>query len=524
MTPSLERISDYPRHHAAQIPDRLALIHDQERLTYSALADAVDTTAEALLARGVQPGDRVATMATPRPDAIISYLATASIGGIWLGLNPGYTARELAYVLSDARPVLITHSLPDILDTSLAALRDAADEVGLPEPVAVSSLRASSPLTDTTAPTQADITHARDRVRGPDPALIVYTSGSTGQPKGALIRHSGLVRLGIVQSGIWQVDDLVTLCNLPINHIGCVGDLIGVPLVAGGTILLRDRFDAHQVVSDIEEHRITALFQIPTQLQRIAALPEFERADLSRLAVVGWGGSPLPVDTIHRYRERGCQLIATYGLTEATSSVTYTDPDATDEVLLNTVGRPDPGMNVRLLANDGSWVTGNGEGEVCIRNETTMAGYLNRPEATADAYTPDGWLRTGDIGRLRPDGNLVLVGRAHEMFKSGGYNVYPREIEHVIESHPAVAIAAVVPAPHADFHEVGAAYIQLVGDLDFEVDELRSYCRERLAGYKVPKTFTILPDLPLLPVGKIDKPALRRQAADSAAATKGGQR
>ncbi|HQR79879.1 MAG TPA: class I adenylate-forming enzyme family protein [Actinomycetota bacterium] len=508
---TLSRISDYPRHHAQRSPDRAALLHESGSLSYAELAERIDQQAAALLAAGIRSGDRVATMATPRIDAIVTYLATASIGAIWLGLNPGYTTREFGYVLGDSRPALTTYALPAGADDALRQLTEALAAVGLAPPIAADDpgLRAGAAEV-----TPQQLQAAREAVDTQDPALIVYTSGSTGQPKGALIRHSGLVRLGVVESSVWHIQDLVVLCNLPVNHIGCIGDLVGVPLVAGGTLLLRDGFDAEQVLADLQDFGISALFQVPTMLQRIASLPGFDTADLSRLEVVGWGGSPLPVATMRRYRERGCALVSTYGLTEATCSVTYTDADSTEEVLLNTVGRPDPGMNVRLLGEDGDWVADGERGEVCVRNETSMVGYWNRPEATAAAYTPDGWLRTGDIGYVRPDGNLVLVGRAHEMFKSGGYNVYPREVEQVIESHPGVALAAVVPVPHAEYHEVGMAFVQPRPDAELDLDDLRRYCRERLAGYKVPKAFEVMAHLPLLPVGKVDKTQLREQATD----------
>lgn len=266
---------------------------------------------------------------------------------------------------------------------------------------------------------------------------------------------------------------------------------------------------------------MSAFFGIPTQLRRIAALPGFATADLSPLRMVGWGGGPLAADVIARYRGLGVSLIATYGATEVTSSVTYTDPGADDEVLAHTVGRPDPELDVRLLADDGRWAAPGEAGEVCIRHPSVMAGYYNRPEATAAVFTADGWLRTGDRGLLREDGNLLLVGRYREMFKSGGYNIYPREIELALESHPAVATAAVVSRPDADFQSMGVAYVEAEPGAAVTAGELRTWCRERLAGYKVPKDISVLDRLPLLPVGKINRPLLARRAADSAGARPG---
>ena len=440
----LERVSDAIAYYAQHSPDKTALIFDPEFISYSQLWDRVQTWAKAMIAAGIRPGDRVAFLGAPRPEFVTSYLAAGSIGAVWQGLNPDYSQRELHYVLADAQPVMVIAHPPAAVEGAFERINAAAAEAGLTSPFAANTSEMAAFLDGASSVSDETLQQRMDAVDSQDPAMIVYTSGSTGAPKGALIRHSGLVRLGQVQAGKWQAGAPTVLCNLPINHIGCVGDLCSVPLIAGGTVVLREGFDAQQVLDDIDKFQISALFQVATQLQRVAALPEFETRDLPSLVAVGWGGSPLPQRTIDTFRAKGCQLMSTYGLTEATFSVSYTDPDASDDVLLNTVGRPDPEIHVRLLAENGDWAQPGDDGEVCIKHEGTMAGYLNRPEATAGAYTPDGWLRTGDIGRLREDGNLVLVGRVSEMYKSGGYNVYPREIEQTLEEHPDIALAAVV--------------------------------------------------------------------------------
>jgi AMP-binding enzyme len=199
------------------------------------------------------------------------------------------------------------------------------------------------------------------------------------------------------------------------------------------------------------------------------------------------------------------------GSTEVTSSVTYTDPDADDEVLAHTVGRPDPELDVRLRTDDGRWGGAGEEGEVCVRHPSVVAGYYNRPEETAAVFTADGWLRTGDRGLLRGDGNLRLIARYQEMFKSGGYNIYPREIELALESHPAVAAAALVSRPDADYQAVGVAFIEPQPGTAVTTEQLAAWCRQRLAGYKVPKQIHIIDSLPLLPAGKIDRLCLPGQ-------------
>ncbi len=513
--PALGRISDYPFHYADVDSGRPALLFEQDVLSYGGLAERVDWFAHALYASGVRAGDRVAVLSTPRPEFFVACLATVRLGGIWLGLNPAHTVREFAHVLGDAMPRLVL-AMPS------SGGRDYTLEIGQAahvagsraEVVELAGLRDRDPFLDRAA--EADGAAAAAAVAGVNaeqPALIVYTSGTTGPPKGALIRHAGLVRLGRVESTQWAVPRLRLICNLPIDHIGGVGDLCCVPLVAGGSIVFQERFDAQRTLEAITDHRLTALFQIPTQLQRIAALPGFDTADLSSLQAVGWGGGPLPLEVIRRYRQLGVALITTYGSTEVTSSVTYTDPDADEEVLVHTVGRPDPELQVRLLTGDGRWGGAGEEGEVCVRHPSVMAGYHNLPEATAAAFTADGWLRTGDRGLIRPDGNLRLVARCQEVFKSGGYNIYPREIELALDSHPAVALSAVVSRPDAEYHQVGVAFIEPEPGAAITPEELAAWCRRRLANYKVPKQFHIVGSLPLLPVGKIDRPLLTRNAA-----------
>ncbi|WP_052195363.1 class I adenylate-forming enzyme family protein [Deinococcus radiopugnans] len=506
---SYGRIFDPVAAHAQQSPDAPALLGtDLGTLDYASFQALIEEHARQLLDLGVRPGDRVACLSHADWRVAVSFFATASIGGIWLGLNPRSTASELGYVLADAEPQFVMNNLLSGETSSgfaqatqgraVISLRDIIAALGQPG----ASLSRHAAWVDRASSISAD-----------EPALIVYTSGSTGTPKGALIRHSGLSRLSQVQyAAHWGMTAGRTICNLPINHIAAIGDLLCVPLLAGGALLLLPQFDVEQIVKDIEHYRLNGLFQVPTQLQRISARPDFlETSALDSLEVVGWGGAPLPRESLDRWRQRGVRVGSTYGMTEATSSITYSDPGASDDVLLNTVGRPDPDLEVRFLGQSG-WCRPAEGGEICIRHPTLMAGYWRRPEQTAEAFTPDGWFRTGDVGYIRPDGNLVISGRLKEMFKSGGYNVYPREIEQVLERHPAVQAATVVPRPDADFYEVGVAFVQLMPGGTLSPDEARQWCRTHLAGYKVPKAFRFTDQLPQLAIGKVDRAALRRQA------------
>ncbi len=349
-----------------------------------------------------------------------------------------------------------------------------------------------------------------------DPATIVFTSGSSGSPKGAVLSHRGLVYASCVESEAIGIPSPRVPCNLPVNHVACIADLTGTTLVAGGMLALLERFDPAEIVDCIERLRLTNLMNVPTVLQAISMSPDFAARDLSSLRVVSWGGAPLPIETIRAYRARGIRLLTVYGMTETIASITFTDEHADDDVLSHTVGKFDPGMRVRL-ADDEDRPVGIGEqGEVQVQHDGLFLEYFGRPEATAAAYTADGWFKTGDVGLLRADGNLRLVGRRSEMIKSGGYNVYPREIELCIEGLDEVALAAVIGRPDDTFGEVGVAYVMPEPGATPDPERLRMLCREHLANYKVPKEFIIVDHLPLLPIGKVDKQQLKRRAMGAA--------
>jgi acyl-CoA synthetase (AMP-forming)/AMP-acid ligase II len=456
-------------------------------------------------------------LSTPRPESFLTLLATASIGAVWVGLNPRFRIEEMRFVLADCGPRVL-FALAEFED------RDYGPDLG--------SLLSDFPgmrlvtLGDTNLPSAryeglialgGDVGRAGTptvAMRPPpqDPALIVYTSGSTGKPKGALLTHYGLVHSYVGQLKHISSGPMVDVCNLPINHIGCL-DLCCMPLISGGTIHFMERFDAEAMLELVESERVTFLGQVPTMYQMLAACPRFETANLSSLETVTWSGSAMPPGLIEIFRSRTkARLLVTYGLTESIAAITYSDPDADVETLATTIGKPDHRLQIRLVSSDGKECKAGAEGEIQVRHDAGMAGYLNQADATAEAYTADGYLRTGDIAIARPDGNLCLVGRLREMFKSGGYNVYPREIELCLERHADVAMAAVVEVRDPTYHEVGHAFVVPKPGRTPRAEDLAAWCREHLANYKVPKRISVTHILPMLPVGKVDKQALRRLA------------
>jgi fatty-acyl-CoA synthase len=267
------------------------------------------------------------------------------------------------------------------------------------------------------------------------------------------------------------------------------------------------------VLATIEREKVTVWGQVATMQQLALAHPDFPKFDLSSLQLIFWAGAPAPRDLIVRLHAICPNLSTNYGLTETVAGVTYARVGSSLDVLAETAGVPDPHYELRVVAPDGRVLGDGAEGEIQVRGRCQMIGYYNRPEATAAMIDREGWLHTGDIGLRRPDGNYRIAGRLSDMYKSGGFNVYPREIEMLLESHPAIALAAVVGVKDPLYGEVGWAYLLPQPGAGADAAAIAAWCRERLANFKVPKRFIIRDQLPMLAVGKVDKAALKRAAA-----------
>lgn len=514
---SVERLDELISHWAEQTPDACACVSGDIRLSYAELRHEIDTLARALVASGIRKGDRVATLAPPSADFLISLLATVSIGGIWLGLNPRHKIEELKYVVTDSEPhILLARTqigdrdfTADILalQQAVPALREIVT-LGVGSAVPGTIDRDAFCATGSRA-SDGDVENQRRAVRGLDPCIIVYTSGSTGRPKGALLPHRAIARFAVRQNTVWPITPLVALNYFPVNHVACVCDISSPVLAAGGTIVFLEQFDAHVSLDLMQRERVTFWASVTSTFQMQFALEDFASYDLSSVQLIMWGGAAAPEPLVRRMLGIVPQLGTNYGMTE--TMITTSTPITNDvDLLVNTVGSAFPGTEIKLIREDGTEAKDGEPGEIWVRSEYNLIGYWNRPEATAEAITPDGFFKTGDVAVRRPDGNYRIAGRLKEMFKSGGYNVYPREIETVLEDFPAVTHVAVVSIADPLWDEVGVAFV--IADRPISSDELEAHCRARLANYKVPKHFFLEEDLPLLPIGKIDKIRLAKVA------------
>lgn len=502
--PTIDTLPAVVRRHAAMFPLREAAVDANIRVTYSTLAERMIDAAAALRSLGLVPGERVAFFGFPGISYLETFLAVLDATCVYVGLNPKSKSGELSYLIGHAAPRLIivdgrvSPSEFDELRAAIGTLREAPCVVACSDGELAASLSraalAGAPEKEPPFP-----------IVPSDAAALVYTSGTTGLPKGAVIRHRGFVHEGTLFVERFLDGDVSritrVLNNLPVNHIGCLGDLTGAWLVMAATIVFMPRFSPAMIGQVLREERITFYFQVPAMFQLALQQGGLDLTLLPELRDVGWGGAPCPQPLIDMFARASLKLVNTYGLSEGTGTSTATRQDASIDALASTVGVPLEDGTVRLGA----------ENEIELAGKLVFAGYLRDEAATKAAFTDDGWFRTGDIGAWDAHGNLMLMGRRHEMFKSGGYNVYPREVEDVIERFPGVELAAVVAVPDPIWVEVGYAFVQ--GEEAVNADALSSYVKSKLANYKVPKKFTIMRSLPRLAIGKIDKQALKKMTS-----------
>ena len=442
-----------------------------------------------LRAAGVGPGERMLFSAQASPELVIAHVAALRAGIVVVPANTAYRERELAHIIADSRP--------------RAALVDDRERAGW--------VRAAAPETLVVGPEVA----LEDGEPGPldaaapeDPALIGYTSGTTGAPKGAVLTHANLLASSesVGLAWRWSADDRLVLA-LPLFHVHglCVG-LHGT-LLAGASALLLPRFEVDAVLDAAAAHRATLFFGVPTMYQRLARSPRV--GELSRLRLCVSGSAPLPAELHRALAERGGQrVLERYGMTETLMNVSN---PYEGERRPGSVGLPLPGVEVRL--------DGGREGEIEVRGPNVFAGYWERPQATAESFRR-GWFRTGDLGALDDDGYLRILGRSRELIITGGLNVYPREVEDVLGTHPEVAEVAVVGLPSEEWGETVAAFVVPAVERP-RAERLLEHAAERLAPFKRPRRIVFVQALPRNALGKVLKHELRAALAPPGAAAGG---
>jgi acyl-CoA synthetase (AMP-forming)/AMP-acid ligase II len=467
-------------------PSAEAFVDGGTRLTFGAWDRAADGLAGALADRGVGKGDVVALLLPSSADYATCYAAAMRLGAITTGINLRLGAAEVASIVERTRPAVVVVDdgvEPPPGDAAVLARRDLAELYELDPPASLPDLSPS------------------------DPVAIVWTSGTTGVPKGAVFDHANLAAMA-PGAGALSADHDRRLSPLPFAHVGYMTRMWDELVHRITTVITPTPWKAAGALRLIEDERVTVGQGVPTQWALMLADPSFDATDVSSLRLAGTGAARVPAELVREMRERlGCPVVVRYASTEA-SLITGTRLGDADEVVAETVGRASEGVELRLVGEEGAPV-GTGEvGQVQCRSGAAMRGYWDDPERTAEVLDPDGWVSTGDLGWLGADGNLRLVGRRTEMYVRGGYNVYPAEVEAVLGEHPSVDRAAVVGVPAPVLGDVGWAFVVPAAGIAVDPEELKAWCRERLADYKAPDHVRVVDDLPLTSMLKVDKRAL----------------
>jgi fatty-acyl-CoA synthase len=477
----------------------------RRRWSYDQLLAKAEQAARALLGR-FSPGDRVAVWAGNCPEWVFLEFGAALAGITLVTVNPAYLGREAAYVLGKSRAsgviVQPVHRGRDLLE-NLSEVKEELPALG--EVISLADWEFFLAAADPATPLP--------EVRPGDPAQIQYTSGTTGFPKGAQLTHRGLAnnaRLYAHTIGAGPADIWVN--PMPLFHTaGCGLATLG-PLQTGGTQILPPGFDPAAMLALFEAEHGTIMLSVPTMLNRMLNHPDAEVRNLSSWRLATLGGAPVPPELVRRAQKLGLKVGIGFGQTEASPYVTHTLPDDPHPDWVSTVGRPLPGVEVRVIDPRSRETVPRGTiGEICARGYGVMTGYFDDPEATAEVLDADGWLHTGDLGSMDARGYLWIEGRLKDMIIRGGENIYPREIEDLLYTHPGVLEVAVVGVPDSDLGEVVAAYVQARAGYQLDESELDAFCQSHLAAYKVPRVWRFVDHFPLTGSGKIQKFVLREQ-------------
>jgi long-chain acyl-CoA synthetase len=478
---------------AEKFPDEIGIRLDDIALPYSAMEQMSQRVAGLLASKGIGRGDRVCVMLPNVPHFPMVYYAVLRLGAIVVPMNVLLTSREIKHYMTDsgAKLILVWN---DFAPEAVTAGEEAGVEV-LPVETGpfLEMVGASDPVEEIA------------EVEPDDTAVVLYTSGTTGQPKGAELTHNNI--RSNVESCLSLFDPTnedVVFGGLPLFHIFGQTVTMNVVISVGGEVTLLPRFDADKALEIVERDKVTIFMGVPTMYAAMLHSPKRKDYDISSLRLCVSGGAALPMEILSAFeKELGSPIIEGYGLSETSPVASFGRLDM--EQKPGTIGVPIDGVQMRVVDEEGNELPPGEKGELQIKGPNVMKGYWNMPEATAKAIDPDGWFSSGDIATVDEDGYFSIVDRKKEMILRGGYNVYPREIEEVLYEHPAIREAAVIGIPHDDLGEEICAVVSLKEGESVEADEIQAFVKEQVAAYKYPRHIEIIDDLPKGPTGKIFK-------------------
>lgn len=489
-------------------PEKTALIFgDGESLTYGQLADAADRVLAMLWLRGIRKGDRVAYIGENSPEFVEVLFGTMQLGAVFVPINTRLAPPEIAHVLTDSGSRVLVHD-SEFTDRVTPGIAVA----GIDHVIPTGRGDASRPGLDQLL-RRTDAGHSDVDMMLTDPAAIVYTSGTTGRAKGAVLSHENLTWVALnclVDYDVVSTD--VALMISPLFHVASLGMGLLPVILKGGTIVLEKGFDAGRALALIEEHGVTMLSGVPTTYQLLADHPDWAATDVSSLAKLTCGGSAVPGRILDAFEERGLSFSQGYGMTETSPGATSLAPTMT-RAKQGSVGLAHFFTDVRIVDEHGVIVTRGTVGEIEVAGPNVFLGYHQLPEATTAALSRDGWFRSGDLGYLDPDGYLYISDRFKDMIISGGENIYPAEVENLISDIDGVTAVAIIGVPDDQWGEVPWAVITISDEASVTTESVRSYLDGKVARYKLPRNVIVVDEMPRTASGKIRKADLRARFA-----------
>ena len=541
-------IGDMLDRQAERFADRDALVHFETgaRYTYAEFRDEVERVARGLMALGVQRGHHVGIWSTNYSEWVLTQFATAKIGAVMVNINPAYRTHELAYVLeqSEANAVIligkfrnsdyasmVNEVAPELKDTNpgelhtsrLPHLRNViyipphGDSGEAETPAGMWSWREM--VARHAEVSAAELAERQAGCRPDDPVNIQYTSGTTGNPKGAMLTHHNLVANAVYVGDCIELTEEDRLCiPVPFYHcFGCVMGNLGCITHGSAIIIPAEHFDPLKTLQALEQERCTALYGVPTMFIAQLDHPEFESFKITSLRTGIMAGSPCPIEVMRQVIDRmgADQMTIAYGQTEHSPVITQTLTSDSIDIRVSTVGKVLPGVEARIVDPESGEVLGpDTQGELQARSSMVMRGYYNMPEATSTAIDDEGWLHTGDLATVDEDGYYNITGRLKDMIIRGGENVYPREIEEFLYTHPKISDVQVIGVPDERLVEEVMAWVMLRPGETADAEEIREFCRGKIAHYKVPRYIKVATEFPMTVTGKIQKFRMREMAVE----------
>jgi fatty-acyl-CoA synthase len=517
-----ETIGENLERTVARVPDNLALVsrHQNRRYTYAELDAAVDEVARGLMALGLEVGDRIGIWSPNNAEWVLVQYATAKVGVILVNINPAYRTSELAYALNQSGCRMLVAAQSFKTSNYEAMIEEVRPDLPALEKV----ILIGTPDWDELVAGAASVSDEARRERSAglqfdDPINIQYTSGTTGFPKGATLSHHNILNNGYFIGEACRYTDSDRVC-IPVPFYHCFGMVLGnlACTTHGAAIVIPEAgFDPKATLEAVAAERCTSLYGVPTMFIAELDHPDFESYELSSLRTGIMAGSPCPVEVMKQVVSRMHmeEVTIAYGMTETSPVSTQTVPEDSLEHRVSTVGRVHPHVEVKIVDPENGRVIERGvAGELCTRGYSVMTGYWNDPERTAESIDAAGWMHTGDLATMDADGYVNIVGRIKDMIIRGGENVYPREIEEFLYTHPDVSDVSVIGVPDVKYGEELMAWVKVREGASLSEDALKEFCRGRIAHYKVPRYIKFTDEFPMTVTGKVQKFKMREQAVD----------